>query len=344
MSVKDSIAAAKAAAKAAKAQKAQELKEFKAKQAADLKAFIEAQKAGKPTNGISLGTPALNNADDSIAYIFGVAQSRGLKQYVTGQLNVDTTHINKFVEGVLYRTSVDPNDKENHAYAAGYSLGGQVEMMTNNLSKEWFAATPEKKIDIKIVATALMQGLLGQNSISADEAGRELQEKGKKRQEENMEAMYGDNRRAGEKFLEENKKKEGVVTLPSGLQYKVLLEGDKNSEKAKRADKVKVNYEGRLIDGTVFDSSYKRKEPAIFQANQVIKGWTEALMLMPVGSRWELYIPYQLAYGDREQGKDIKPYSALVFTVELLENVTANEVAAKRNEGSNKDNAKSKKK
>jgi FKBP-type peptidyl-prolyl cis-trans isomerase FklB len=131
-----------------------------------------------------------------------------------------------------------------------------------------------------------------------------------------MEAKYGPNRAEGEKFLKENAGKDSVKVTPSGLQYKVLTVGTGAIPTA--TQKVKVNYEGRLIDGTVFDSSYKRKQPATFACNQVIKGWTEALTMMPVGSKWELFIPQELAYGDREAGK-IPPFSMLIFTVELLE-------------------------
>ena len=130
-----------------------------------------------------------------------------------------------------------------------------------------------------------------------------------------MERKYGANRQAGEEFLKENGKKKDVVTTKSGLQYKVLVKGE--GEIPTATQRVKVNYEGHLIDGTEFDSSYKRNEPTTFACNQVIKGWTEALTLMPVGSKWELYIPQELAYGDRESGK-IPPYSTLIFTVELL--------------------------
>ena len=130
------------------------------------------------------------------------------------------------------------------------------------------------------------------------------------------EKLYGPNRDAGRAFLAENAKKDSVVTLPSGLQYKVLVKG--NGEVPKATDKVLVNYEGRLIDGTVFDASKKHGDkPAEFKPSQVIKGWTEALTMMPVGSKWELYIPYELAYGERNTGS-IKPYSALIFTVELV--------------------------
>jgi FKBP-type peptidyl-prolyl cis-trans isomerase FklB len=124
----------------------------------------------------------------------------------------------------------------------------------------------------------------------------------------------------GADFLAANATKEGVKTTASGLQYKVITQGTGAVPTA--TDDVKVNYEGRLIDGKVFDSSYKRGEPNTFKANQVIKGWTEALTMMPVGSKWELYIPYDLAYGERGAGNDIKPYETLVFTVELLDIVT----------------------
>jgi FKBP-type peptidyl-prolyl cis-trans isomerase FklB len=121
----------------------------------------------------------------------------------------------------------------------------------------------------------------------------------------------------GEKFLAENAKKEGVKVLPSGVQYKVIKEG--TGAMPKDTSLVKVHYEGKTIDGKVFDSSYKRNEPADFRANQVIKGWTDALVHMPAGSIWEVYIPQDLAYGERQQGTDIKPFSTLIFKIELIE-------------------------
>ncbi|MBQ3243511.1 MAG: FKBP-type peptidyl-prolyl cis-trans isomerase [Bacteroidaceae bacterium] len=130
------------------------------------------------------------------------------------------------------------------------------------------------------------------------------------------EAAYAVNKEAGEKFLAENAKKEGVVTLPSGLQYQVLVEG--NGKKPSATDRVQCHYEGTLIDGTVFDSSIKRGEPAVFGVNQVIRGWVEALQLMQEGAKWRLYIPYDMAYGEHGAGEMIPPYSALVFDVELI--------------------------
>lgn len=322
---KDSIAAVKAAEKAAKiekaaqekaakAAKAQALKDFKAKQAADLKAFIEAQNG----NG-KIGTPEVKlvSHDDSVAHLFGIAQSNGLKQYVVGQLNVDTTYLDRFVSGVLDRVNIDPTDKALAAYNAGANIGGQVVNMADQFSNDYYSADPGMKVNPTIVGHGLICGLLGTGELSAEEAGPKFRDIIAKRQEANKEKAYGPNREAGKQFLAENAKKEGVVVLPSGLQYKVITEG--TGEKPKATDKVKVHYEGTLIDGTVFDSSIKRGTPSSFQVTQVIKGWTEALQLMPVGSKWELYIPYDLAYGDRETGKEIKPYSTLIFNVELLD-------------------------
>jgi FKBP-type peptidyl-prolyl cis-trans isomerase FklB len=129
--------------------------------------------------------------------------------------------------------------------------------------------------------------------------------------------MLNQNLEIGRAFLEENKKKADIVELPSGLQYEILQEG--TGEKPKTTDNVKCHYHGTLIDGTVFDSSVERGQPATFGVNQVIKGWVEALQLMPVGSKWRLYIPSELAYGEQGAGSAIQPNSTLVFDVELLE-------------------------
>jgi FKBP-type peptidyl-prolyl cis-trans isomerase FklB len=131
-----------------------------------------------------------------------------------------------------------------------------------------------------------------------------------------MQAAGETNRKQGEAFLAANKSKEGVVTLPSGLQYKVLKQG--TGPKPVPSDSVVCNYRGTLIDGTEFDSSYKRGEPATFPVDHVIKGWTEALQLMPAGSKWQLFIPPELAYGEKGAGADIGPNATLIFEVELI--------------------------
>ena len=149
-------------------------------------------------------------------------------------------------------------------------------------------------------------------SMSPQEANQLLQDFFSKRQDE----MLSNNLEAGRAFLEENKKKENVTTLDSGLQYEILTEGKGAVPKA--TDSVRCHYHGTLLDGTVFDSSVQRGQPAVFGVNQVIKGWVEALQLMPVGSKWKLYIPSELAYGEQGAGGSIEPNSPLIFEVELL--------------------------
>ena len=151
-----------------------------------------------------------------------------------------------------------------------------------------------------------------QTEITHAEAQKVVNEHFQKLAEE----AYAVNKEAGEKFLAENAKKEGVVVLPSGLQYEVLTQG--NGKKPSATDRVQCHYEGTLIDGTIFDSSIKRGEPAVFGVNQVIMGWVEALQLMQEGAKWRLYIPYNMAYGEHGAGEMIPPYSALVFDVELI--------------------------
>ena len=148
--------------------------------------------------------------------------------------------------------------------------------------------------------------------MDSNEANQLLQEYFTKQQD----AMLNQNLEIGRAFLEENKKKANVITLPSGLQYEILTEG--TGEKPKATDSVKCHYHGTLIDGTVFDSSVERGQPAVFGVTQVIQGWVEALQLMPVGSKWRLYLPSELAYGKQGAGRDIQPNSALIFDVELL--------------------------
>ncbi len=149
-------------------------------------------------------------------------------------------------------------------------------------------------------------------SMSPEEANQTLQEYFSKQQEE----MLNKNLETGIAFLEENSKKDNVVSLPSGLQYEILTEG--NGPKPKATESVKCHYHGTLLDGTVFDSSVQRGEPAVFVVNQVIKGWVEALQLMSVGSKWKLFIPSNLAYGSQGAGNSIEPNSTLIFEVELL--------------------------
>ena len=190
------------------------------------------------------------------------------------------------------------------------------------VSKQWvegfnqqiFGNDSTQSISRENMLAGFIAGVTGKTNVMSKEAATTYMREGMNAvQEKALAVKYADNKAAGEKFLADNKTKEGVVTTPSGLQYKIITKG--NGEIPADTSKVKVNYRGTLIDGSEFEQS---KEPAIFRANQVIKGWTEAITMMPVGSKWELYIPQELAYGGRETGGKIQPFSTLIFEVELL--------------------------
>ena len=188
------------------------------------------------------------------------------------------------------------------SYALGLSIGNNFQNSgINNLQVEYFVKG--------------LKDVLGgaEPEISYDEAKLVINDYFMNLQKERLEL----NKKAGEEFLNINKGKAGVVTLPSGLQYQVLKQGE--GAKPAASDKVKCHYHGTLINGTVFDSSVQRGEPAVFGVSQVIPGWVEALQLMPVGSKWRLFIPSDLAYGEHGAGDAIEPNSALVFDVELLD-------------------------
>ena len=257
----------------------------------------------------------LASSSDSVSYAAGMTMTNGLVPFLLQQ-KMDTTLMSEFVRSFMenVKRGDDPKMK---AYVIGMSIAQQVnERMLPGMRKE-FENTPDSilaDLFYRGFTDALMKDTTVFTLNKAEDYFTEKQKADKAIREEKL---YGANRDAGKKFLEENAQKEGVITLPSGLQYKVLVKGE--GEVPTRSDKVKVHYEGRLLDGTVFDSSYKRNEPSEFTPTQVIKGWTEALTMMPVGSKWQLYIPYELAYGERGAGEDIKPYITLIFDVELLD-------------------------
>ena len=252
---------------------------------------------------------------DSLSYSIGMAQTQGLKGYLTGRLDVDTAYMAEFIKGL--NEGANKTSKKDIAYMAGLQIGQQISnQMMKGINQELFAGDSTKTISKDNFMAGFIAGTLEKGGVMTMEAAQEYTRTAMETiKAKAMEEKYADNKAAGEKFLAENKAKEGVKTTESGLQYKVITEG--KGEIPADTCKVKVNYKGTLIDGTEFDSSYKRNEPATFRANQVIKGWTEALTMMPVGSKWELYIPQELAYGSRESGQ-IKPFSTLVFEVELL--------------------------
>ncbi len=186
------------------------------------------------------------------------------------------------------------------SYALGMSIGHQLQQMN---------ATD---LNIDDFAQAITDVFNGDAKLSDAEAQATVQNFFSRKAEEQAKAAKAE----GENFLAENAKKEGVKTLPSGLQYKVLREGD--GRKPSATDKVECHYEGTLINGEVFDSSYRRGETATFGLNQVIKGWTEGLQLMQEGAKYRFFIPYNLAYGEHGAGQSIPPYAALIFDVELI--------------------------
>ena len=252
---------------------------------------------------------------DSLSYSIGMAQTQGLKGYLTGRLDVDTAYMAEFIKGL--NEGANKTSKKDIAYMTGLQIGQQISnQMMKGINQELFAGDSTKTISKDNFMAGFIAGTLEKGGVMTMEAAQEYTRTAMETiKAKAMEEKYADNKAAGEKFLAENKAKEGVKTTESGLQYKVITEG--KGEIPADTCKVKVNYKGTLIDGTEFDSSYKRNEPATFRANQVIKGWTEALTMMPVGSKWELYIPQELAYGSRESGQ-IKPFSTLIFEVELV--------------------------
>ncbi|WP_308226501.1 FKBP-type peptidyl-prolyl cis-trans isomerase [uncultured Prevotella sp.] len=259
--------------------------------------------------------PNLKNDVDTLSYAMGMAQTQGLKQYLA-QMEIDTTYMDAFIKGLNEGANAG-DDKKKAAYYMGIQIGQQISnRMVKGINHELFGEDSTKTISLKNFMAGFIQGVKGKKGLmTVEQAGQVAQMKMMSIKAKNMEVQYGPLKKKGEEWMAANAKKPGVKTLPSGVQYKVIKEGA--GQMPKDTSVVKVNYEGRLIDGTVFDSSYKNGQPVTLRANQVIKGWTEALVHMPVGSVWEVYIPQELAYGDREQGQ-IKPYSPLVFKIELI--------------------------
>jgi FKBP-type peptidyl-prolyl cis-trans isomerase FklB len=266
------------------------------------------------------GTPKANLKSDvdTVSYAIGMAQTQGLKDYLVGRLGVDTAYMDDFIKGLNEGANAG-DDKKKAAYYAGIQIGQQVaNQMVKGINHELFGEDSTKTISLKNFMAGFISGTTGKGGLmTVDSAAQLAQEKMRAIKAKNMEKEFGANKEEGEKFLKENAKKEGVKTLPSGVQYKVIKEG--TGALPTDTSLVKVHYEGKTLDGNVFDSSYKRGEPASFRANQVIKGWTDALVHMPAGSVWEVYVPQELAYGERQQGADIKPFSMLTFKIELLE-------------------------
>ena len=254
---------------------------------------------------------------DTLSYALGMSQTQGLKEYLVGSLEMDTAYMADFIKGLNEGANAG-DKKKKAAYYAGIQIGQQISnRMLKGINHEVFGDDSTKSISLKNFMAGFVSGTTGKKGLmtvdSAQQVAQRLISVVKARE---LEKTYGPNKVAGEKFLAENAKKEGVKTLANGVQYKVIKEG--TGAIPTDTSLVKVHYEGRLINDSIFDSSYKRGEPTTFRANQVIKGSTEALCHMPAGSVWEVYIPQDQAYGEREQNI-IKPFSALIFKIELIE-------------------------
>ena len=256
---------------------------------------------------------------DTLSYAVGVTLGDEFIRYdvLNSQMGVDSAYINAFIKGVVEAASAKDN-KEKAAYYAGLQIGQQiVNQIQPNVARQFFGEDTTKVLNSNNLISAFVKKISNDTPLFTSEQADSLQKIFTTRLEELKRQQMQANIEAGKAFLAENAKKEGVQVTESGLQYKVIKQGTGATPTAE--DKVRVHYAGKLIDGTEFDSSYSRgDEPATFKANQVIPGWTEALCLMPVGSKWELYIPQELAYGEREMG-NIKPGSVLIFTVELVD-------------------------
>jgi FKBP-type peptidyl-prolyl cis-trans isomerase FklB len=256
----------------------------------------------------------VKNAADSLAYAAGVVNTDGLVEHITTRMMVDAEYIPQVLEGI--KEAVSEDSPADNAKNLGRQIGSQIKNQILPSMNSTIYPNGEDSLNIDIFLSAFIAAVNEEETLmDVQTASAYFMAEVDKIRNANMSAAYADNKIAGENFLEANKAVAGVKVTESGLQYKVTKMG--KGKKPSATDKVKVHYHGTLIDGTVFDSSVERGEPIVFALNQVIPGWTEGVQLMPVGSKFTFYIPYELAYGDRETGV-IKPYSALVFEVELL--------------------------
>jgi FKBP-type peptidyl-prolyl cis-trans isomerase FklB len=267
--------------------------------------------AAKKKQNAGQRTPAqLVTHNDSLSFAAGQTLTTGLMNFLKQQYDIDESNLAQFIKGI--EEALDKGDKaEERAYAAGVTIAHTIkDKMYPGISKD-LGNNVDEKLFVKGFISALLGDSVPMKHADAEKYYREQVEAAKK-------AKLDETIKAGEAFLRENAKKEGVKTTESGLQYKILKAG--NGEIPAPIDEVEVIYEGRLIDGTVFDATSKHngQKTDKFRADRVIKGWTEALTMMPVGSKWQIYIPQNLAYGDRAAGDIIKPGSTLVFDIELV--------------------------
>jgi FKBP-type peptidyl-prolyl cis-trans isomerase FklB len=263
------------------------------------------------------GTPKadLKSDVDTLSYAIGMAQTQGLKEYLS-HMGVDSAYMDQFIKGLNEGANAG-DDKKKTAYFMGIQIGQQIsQQMMKGINYELFGEDSTQTISLKNFMAGFVSATLEEGGLmTMEEAQATARQKQADIKKAQMEKKYGPWKQENEEFMAKIAKTEGLNKLENGVYYEVIEEG--KGEIPADTSTVKVNYEGKLINDTVFDSSYKRNEPTSFRCNQVIPGWTNALTHMPVGSKWKVYIPQDQAYGDREAGQ-IKPFSALVFTIELL--------------------------
>ena len=274
--------------------------------------LFTASAASKKKNVKKVTPVVLASEGDSLSYAAGVYATRGLVPFIQQSYQVDTAYMADFIRG--YEEAIQQaNTPKGTAYIVGMQIAQMVNQRILPGTREELKSTKDS-INAELFSRGFVAALANDTTIFTEHKAGEFKK----------EALAG----AGEKYLAANAKKPGVKVLPSGLQYKVIKEGQ--GEIPQASDEVEVIYEGRLIDGTVFDATSKHGGAATdkFRAGSLIKGWTEALTMMPQGSTWELYIPQDLAYGSRAAG-NIKPYSTLIFKVELVKIDRKQEAPAK---------------
>lgn len=264
------------------------------------------------------GTPKadLKNDVDTLSYAIGMARTQGLKEFLAGRMDVDTTYIDEFVKGLNEAINIGDNKKK-AAYYAGLQIGlSESQQVIKGINYEIFGDDSTQTVSLKNYIAGFVSGATGKNALmTVDEATNKADALMKSVKARVTEEKYGEWKKQCQDYMAQIAKKDGIKELGDGVYYEVLTEG--NGAIPSDTSRVSVNYEGKLLNDTIFDSSYQRGEPAKFRCNQVIAGWTKALTNMPVGSTWMVYIPQEQGYGDREAGK-ISPFSCLIFKIELL--------------------------
>ncbi len=264
------------------------------------------------------GTPKANLKSDidTMSYALGMVNTEGLDQYLQ-HMGVDSAYMDEFVKG-LNEAANAGDDKRKAAYLIGLQIGQQIsQQIVKGINYQIFGEDSTQTISLNNFMAGFVSATLKKGSVmTMEEAQVQAREKQQSIKEAQMQKLYGPWKEENDAFMAKIAKKEGVSKLDNGVYYEVIEEG--KGEIPADTSRVKVNYEGRLINDTIFDSSLQRNEPMTFRCNQVIPGWTEALTHMPVGSKWKVYIPQDQAYGSREAGGKIKPFSTLVFEIELL--------------------------